>query len=366
MAAMEAASAAETKRLITEGHCAILKVGHSRDDSAEAFQQFRRGVTRADGHEIGLLHELSEKPKVLSFLVDFAQNRRSHRRQVGSVLCILLKDSAWQEAAKEFSSMAHQLPEDMSFVQAALLGKSLEEGYTTSSRKEASAATMSVLSSFAELKESNFDCRVAADALSRFAQGVVLVAQWQQEELKSIASLEPKLPMLRLLCEASQSLPYQQEQLRRLLEELLQNPDLDSWRIAAQGDFHISTYLGNLHLVDSDHSPESEDHAYGPEEELYHQTQLKARWMWQDAGRYGGIIGVGLAKLNPTRWSQVLRVEDTIADLEQYLDLEQYRHRPVRIEVSCPGRGRQRVEASSVAEAVQKLFETKEELKDEA
>lgn len=30
--------------------------------------------------------------------------------------------------------------------------------------------------------------------------------------------------------------------------------------------------------------------------------------MWQDAGRYGGIIGVGLAKLNPGRWSQVLCV----------------------------------------------------------
>ena len=60
--------------------------------------------------------------EVLRFLVDFAEARKSHRRrfakyfgldkvlgrQVSSVLCILLKDSAWQAAAKDLRSQVKQ------------------------------------------------------------------------------------------------------------------------------------------------------------------------------------------------------------------------------------------------------------------
>lgn len=361
--AMEALE--ETKRFLHEGHAAILKVKPGRDDdSAEAFQQFRRGVTRADGsHELSLLKELEHKQKVFSFLVDFAQHRRSHRRQVSSVIGILLKDSTWQEAAKE-SGILQLLPEEEKVLEPTEPEKAepvKEEGYgkaesTRSHETDPTAADTAVLA-FHELQEMNFECQPeAAEALSRFAQGVVLVAQWQQEELKRIDALEPKLPMLRLLCQAHHFFPYQQDQILHLLEDLLHS--CDSWRIAAQGDFEVSSYLGNIRLIADSPDTSPEHHYRSSDEEaegLHHHGGLKARWMWQDAGRYGGIIGVGLAKLNPGRWSQVLCVEDIIADLENYLDGPSST-RPVRLEVRR-ATGRRRMEASSVAEAVQKLIE---------
>lgn len=39
-----------------------------------------------------------------------------------------------------------------------------------------------------------------------------------QEQLKRIDALEPKLPMLRLLCQAHHFFPYQQDQILHLLE----------------------------------------------------------------------------------------------------------------------------------------------------
>ena len=36
--------------------------------------------------------------------------------------------------------------------------------------------------------------------------------------------------------------------------------------------------------------------------------EMSRRWMWQDAGRYAGLIGAGLARLNPTRWSPMRSV----------------------------------------------------------
>ena len=128
-------------------------------------------------------------------------------------------------------------------------------------------------------QELNFDCQAeAAEALSRFAQGVMLLVQWQQatvraaesqlkrqtanklgkiwknmfelcwliyvnsyiyvgrffviawnrpcfntcghqEELKRIDALEPKLPMLQLLCQAHHFFPYQRDQILHLLQE---------------------------------------------------------------------------------------------------------------------------------------------------
>jgi len=356
---MEKVALEETKRLIHEGHAAILKVGPGRDDdSAAAFQQFRRGVTRADGsHELSLLQDLEQKQKVLGFLVDFAQNRRSHRRQVSSVVSILLKDSKWQEAAKE-SGVLQQLP-DEPLPDTPSKPETEKVSDAKPERSDSSAAGAALLA-FHELEEMHFECQVeAADALSRFAQGVGLLVQWQQEELKKIDALEPKLPMLQLLCQAHHFFPYQRDQIFHLLQELLQSSALDSWRIAAQGDFEVSTYLGNLRMVDplsAESSPEHHYRSSDEEEEPHRHGELKVRWMWQDAGRgYGGVIGAGLAKLNPTRWSQILRVEDIIADLQEYLDGPSA-HRPVRLEVRGSF-GRKRIEAKSVAEAVQRLME---------
>ena len=41
-----------------------------------------------------------------------------------------------------------------------------------------------------------------------------------QEELKKIDALEPKLPMLQLLCQAHHFFPYQRDQIFHLLQEL--------------------------------------------------------------------------------------------------------------------------------------------------
>eukprot|EP00435_Cladocopium_sp_Y103_P035972 s1005_g9.t1 len=300
---MEQVALEETKRLIHEGHAAILKVGPGRDDdSATAFQQFRRGVTRADGsHELSLLQDLEQKQKVLGFLVDFAQNRRSHRRSGARGAGRLDESDVLQQLPDE------PLPDTPSKPETKVSDAKPE-------RSDSCTAAGAALSAFHELEEMHFECQVeAADALSRFAQA-----------------------------------------------ELLQSSALDSWRIAAQGDFEVSTYLGNLRMVDpvesAESSPEHHYRSSDEEEELQTESEphrhgeLKVRWMWQDAGRgYGGMIGAGLAKLNPTRWSQTLRVEDIIADLQEYLDGPSA-HRPVRLEVRGSF-GRKRIEARSVAEA---------------
>ena len=54
-------------------------------------------------------------------------------------------------------------------------------------------------------------------------------------------------------------------------EVLLNSEALDRWRIAAQSDFDVSSFLGHLHLVDSD-SESSE-----PSEERLRPHDLKAR-----------------------------------------------------------------------------------------
>lgn len=51
-----------------------------------------------------------------------------------------------------------------------------------------------------------------------------------QEELKKIDALEPKLPMLQLLCQAHHFFPYQRDQIFHLLQvELAENPLKKHW-----------------------------------------------------------------------------------------------------------------------------------------
>ncbi|CAJ1410793.1 unnamed protein product [Effrenium voratum] len=319
----------------------------SRDDAAEAFQLLRRGAVRADSSHAELLLELEHKRQVMTFLAEFSQSRKCHRRQASSVFRILLKEQVWRDAAEE-ASILDMLPEDMRDVRE-LLGEKPTPGKAHAVPHGRSSALEAVLEATAELQQLDFQCEpqaAAAEALTKLCQAVALIVQFQAEELPELAKLEPKSQLLHFLFAAHGSFPYHQHQVLRALEELLA---IDAWRDAAERDEDLMESLRTLHVAYTTPSSRASS-----TEELMAQPHLCARWMWQDAGkRYGGIIGAGLARLNPTRWSQALCIDDTIADLSQYLE-GSHRDRPVRIEIV--GDGRRRVEASSVHDAVQTLL----------
>mmetsp|Transcript_139758 Transcript_139758/g.434729 ORF Transcript_139758/g.434729 Transcript_139758/m.434729 type:complete len:83 (-) Transcript_139758:13-261(-) len=77
-------------------------------------------------------------------------------------------------------------------------------------------------------------------------------------------------------------------------------------------------------------------------------------WMWRDAGTYGGWFTHKLATLNPTRWSAPCSLEETIADLEQYLDTPSG-ERPLKVRVWGGGSQPTSSKAATVAGAVQAL-----------
>ena len=52
-----------------------------------------------------------------------------------------------------------------------------------------------------------------------------------------------------------------------IFQELLQSSALDSWRIATQGDFEVSTYLGNLRMDPMESAESSPEHHYRSSDE---------------------------------------------------------------------------------------------------
>jgi len=366
----------ETKRLIREGHAALLQVVRYTDDSAgDAFNTFRKGVVRADStSQPTLLRDLEQKPKVLMKLAEFAQSRRPHRRQIAHVLGILLKESTWREDAKGCSfmdSLPHEMREDVSLLLKSHSGQEPgpsasqasgapattgeQTGDSAARKKGQSEALMSVIEGMQVLRQLDFEMLredqepEAQVTLREIADGLNLVVQFRPEELQAIARLEPKLSFLRFLYMAHGRFPPQREQVLEVLRHLLETPQLLAWRQAADSDQELQACLSTLRP--STLSPNTSE-----DERAHASANCHARWMWRDAGRgYGGPIGAQLARRNPVRWSQLLPLEYIIEELIGHLGTSS-EEKAVRLEILDEGT-KKKMEAENIREAVSKLQE---------
>jgi len=380
----------ETRRLIGLGCEQILAVTPDNfdRDATDAWPAFRRGVVRAEGcREVPadeLLGAVEGKARVLAFLADFAERKRAYRKQVETVLRILLKGPQWMEAARSDPAMSARLPgTEVAEMLSAAKGDEAAAGAAAKARAEAATLAQAPprpprcertesRQNILEATESSFKALVAmgdhakldeaASAVAQFSEGVAETLKRSfADDIEVVARLEPKAPVLRLLCTLHEKRRSERSIVTSLLFSLMETPSLTRWRAEADANPELRGELEGLGVM---------DHAYGndltagsgdeksvtPTEtpSVSSSAECQAIWMWRDAGTYGGWFVHKLATLNPTRWSAAASIEETIADLEQYLDTPQG-ERPVKVRVFGGGLEPTTSKTSSAAGAVAAL-----------
>ncbi|CAE8667504.1 unnamed protein product, partial [Polarella glacialis] len=245
--------------------------------------------------------------------------------------------------------------------------------------------------SFAQLESLGFPAVASAEAVAAFLQfsagvGGALRSS-QPSELAALAALEPKGQLLHFLCNLHEERRPHRAQVTSLLLGLLGAPSLQvAWRAAVESDPDLQAELESLGVLeplppfcqeshdrkfdefcDGASSRNSGSECSSPRQHHHtqaasrptqapHECKYEARWMWRDAGVFGGILFQGLASLNPVRWSQTRPVADVLAELEEFLDMPAG-ERPVRIEVFLTKSGTKRIKAATVPEAVTALMD---------
>mmetsp|Transcript_74299 Transcript_74299/g.205061 ORF Transcript_74299/g.205061 Transcript_74299/m.205061 type:complete len:391 (-) Transcript_74299:103-1275(-) len=374
---------AETRRLIGLGHEQILRVTpESFEVSAtDAWPAFRRGVVRAEGcREVPgeeLLRDLAAKPEVLAFLAELAERKRGYRRQVETVLRILLKGPTWLEVVQADPALCKRLP---GIEAAELLGAVCHPGVEDAATAEAPAAKLplnrtesqqvrleALQSSFQALVNVG-DCSKPDEAVSAFRRFnsclSTLLQKNDDADIEVLAGLEPKAPVLRLLCSLHERQRSERSRVTALLLGLLETPALSPWRAAADADCELRRELEGLGVLDHAFVNEAEVASNSGDERSQRQEldgrsmvtnpNFQAMWMWRDAGSYGGRLFHSLAVMNPARWSATCSLEETIADLEQYLDTPSG-ERPVKVRVFQGSSPPATTKTTNVAEAVASL-----------
>eukprot|EP00930_Biecheleria_cincta_P046043 TRINITY_DN31753_c0_g1_i1.p1 TRINITY_DN31753_c0_g1~~TRINITY_DN31753_c0_g1_i1.p1 ORF type:complete len:546 (-),score=120.83 TRINITY_DN31753_c0_g1_i1:67-1683(-) len=277
----------ETQQLLERGHAEILQVPDKifDDEAPEAFSIFSKGVVRAEGcRELTseqLLRDLGRKNEVLAFLAKVAERKRSYRRQVASVLKILLKGSSWLDVAAE-EGLASSLPKEVkSEFSAELLHQLATSRGRSGSTAQAAEAKFPqptlprslprspsedsrlqpLEQGFRCLRDLGFDSfgDEALEALGQFTAGMGHVARsGTAAELAAVAALEPKLPLLWFLVRVHEKRRPQRARVTQVLSALLDKPtpQESTWRAAALGEPTLRTELEGIGVMEPVALPE--------------------------------------------------------------------------------------------------------------
>lgn len=88
-----------------------------KDEAVSAFNTFRLAVMQAstvdDSMRGDLLESLDFKSQILDFLIEFHRQKRTYKRQVASVLDVLLRSESWLKALHDDTDLCARLPAEL-------------------------------------------------------------------------------------------------------------------------------------------------------------------------------------------------------------------------------------------------------------
>jgi hypothetical protein len=117
MADSRGGEAGATRRLLTDSVAQIsqLPPGGAATGTS-AFNQLRKGVMQASNGQTlqeAMLADLEPKQQVLHFLFEFYAQKKMYRKQIESVLVVLLKVNSWLCTLREDQALQSDLPSDL-------------------------------------------------------------------------------------------------------------------------------------------------------------------------------------------------------------------------------------------------------------